>query len=192
MTAKKTGASTALTGEAPQTETSRKYHRNDSGRQDQKGQVGSREQQENDSCALRIRKEGRFYKPLPVEFQSRGFNYHQIAREGDMAIYEQRWNDSPNVCYEVVRLRRREAETFPDGRQYPAREVYPSSEQWGQHGWTVLTRDAAFDKLTQQISPGQHRQKPILEQSGQHTATEPNQNTNHNHNRNHNNKLKPK
>jgi hypothetical protein len=70
-----------------------------------------------------------------------------------MAIYEQRWNDSPNVCYEVIRIQQREAETFPSGRSYPAMEVYPSSEQWAQHGWTVLTRDAAFDKL-RQISAG--------------------------------------
>jgi hypothetical protein len=68
------------------------------------------------------------------------------TREGDFAIYEQRWRDSENVCYEVVRIQRCEAQTL-FGRQYPAREVYPSSERWGEHGWTVLTKDAAFDKL---------------------------------------------
>ena len=29
------------------------------------------------------------YKPLPKEFRRDGFNYRQIAREGNAAIYEQ-------------------------------------------------------------------------------------------------------
>jgi hypothetical protein len=37
-------------------------------------------------------KEGRFYKPLPKEFRHDGFTYRQIAREGDAAIYEQRYS----------------------------------------------------------------------------------------------------
>src|SRR5262245_51119839 len=38
------------------------------------------------------------YKPIATEFKHDGFNYRQIAREGDVAIYEQRWRDSENVC----------------------------------------------------------------------------------------------
>ena len=61
-------------------------------------------------------KKGRFYKPLPVyrplpkEFRRDGFNYRQIAREENAAIYEQTWTGCSNrsVCYEVVRIRRRE------------------------------------------------------------------------------------
>src|SRR5206468_9351702 len=49
-------------------------------------------------------KKGPSYRPLPVEFRSGGFNYRQIAREGDVAKYEQRWMGSENVCYEVVRI----------------------------------------------------------------------------------------
>src|SRR5215470_7665221 len=36
-------------------------------------------------------KKGQFCRPLPKEFQRFGFNYRQIAREGDIAIYEQVW-----------------------------------------------------------------------------------------------------
>jgi hypothetical protein len=36
------------------------------------------------------------YKPLPTRFQRDGFDYRQIAREGDCAIYEQRWSGCRN------------------------------------------------------------------------------------------------
>ena len=88
------------------------------------------------------------YKPIATEFKHGGFNYRQIAREGDVAIYEQRWRDSENVCYEVVRIRRHEAKTFPGGKSSPAREAYPSSAAWGDLGWTVTTLDAALRKTT--------------------------------------------
>jgi hypothetical protein len=87
------------------------------------------------------------YKPIATFFKHGGFNYRQIAREGDVAIYEQKWRDSENACYEVVRIRRHEAKTFPSGRSSPAREAYPSSAAWGDFGWTVTTLDAAFAKL---------------------------------------------
>ena len=87
------------------------------------------------------------YKPIATEFNHDGFNYRQITREGDVAIYEQRWRDSENVCYEVVRIRRHEAKTFPDGKFSPAREAYPSSAAWGVDGFTLTDRDAAFAKL---------------------------------------------
>jgi hypothetical protein len=91
-------------------------------------------------------------EPLKTEFTLKGFNYRQIAREENWAVYEQRWRDSENVCYEVVRIRREEATTFPSGRSYPAREVYPPSEAWGTDGFTLTDKDAAFKKL-KQLSP---------------------------------------
>src|SRR4029077_16733520 len=55
-------------------------------------------------------KERHFYKPLSTQFRHGGFEYPQIARERDAAIYEQRWDGctDPSVCYEVIRIRRRE------------------------------------------------------------------------------------
>jgi hypothetical protein len=87
------------------------------------------------------------YKPIATFFKHGGFNYRQIAREGDVAIYEQRSRDSENVCCEVVRIRRHEARTFPSGKSSPAREAYPTSEAWGVDGFTLTDRDAAFAKL---------------------------------------------
>lgn len=93
-------------------------------------------------------KKGHSYKSLPVEFRSRGFNYRQIAREGRWAIYEQTWSscDDPSVCYEVVRIRRREGFQI-NGRLVEPAEVYPNSEAWGVDGFTFTDKDAAFAKL---------------------------------------------
>ena len=62
------------------------------------------------------------YEPLPKAFKASGFNYSRIAREGEIAIYEQTWGgcSEPSVCYEVIRVRRAEATTFPNGKRYPA------------------------------------------------------------------------
>jgi hypothetical protein len=92
-------------------------------------------------------KKGHAVEPLKTEFTLSGFTYRQIAREGDWAIFEQRWRDGENVCYEAVRIRRVLATTFPSGRSYPEREVYPPSETWGVDGFTVTDRNKAWAKF---------------------------------------------
>jgi hypothetical protein len=87
-------------------------------------------------------------KPLPKEFQHHGFNFRQIAREGNAAKYEQRWTGcaEPSVCYEVIRIRRRNGFEI-GGRFVGPAEVYPNSEAWGVDGFTLTDKDAAFAKL---------------------------------------------
>ena len=93
-------------------------------------------------------KKGHSYKPLPTEFRHDGFNYRQITRIDNAAIYEQTWCgcSSPSVAYEVIRIRRRPG--FWIGARFvePA-EVYPKSEAWGTDGFTCTDKDAAFRKL---------------------------------------------
>ena len=90
------------------------------------------------------------YKPLPKEFRRGGFDYREIAREGNAAIYEQRWTGcaEPSVCYEIIRVKRREGFEI-GGRWIPPAEVYPNSEAWGMDGFTVTNKDAAFAKLSE-------------------------------------------
>jgi hypothetical protein len=93
-------------------------------------------------------KKGHSYKPLPKEFRRDGFSYRQIAREGDIAIYEQTWSGcaDPSLCYEVIRIRKRKGFQI-GGRFVEAAEVYPNSEAWGVDGFTLTDRDGAFAKL---------------------------------------------
>jgi hypothetical protein len=85
---------------------------------------------------------------LPTRFRRYGFDYCQIAREGDVAIYEQTWGGcaEPSVCYEVIRIKRR-AGFVVDGRFVRPAEVYASSKLWGADGFTLTKKDAAFRKF---------------------------------------------
>ena len=93
-------------------------------------------------------KTSRFYKPLPKEFRRDGFHYRQIAREGDAAIYEQRWTGcaEPSVCYEAIRIRRRDGFQISEKFIEPY-EVYPNSDAWGVDGCTFTNRNQAWDKF---------------------------------------------
>jgi hypothetical protein len=91
-------------------------------------------------------------KPLPIRFRRGGFNYRQIARERDAAIYEQTWSgcSEPSACYEVIRIRRRDGFQI-DGRLVEPAEVYPSSGAWGVDGFTLTDQDGAFAKLRELV-----------------------------------------
>jgi hypothetical protein len=89
---------------------------------------------------------------LPTRFRRNGFSYRQIARERDAAIYEQTWNgcSDPSICYEVIRIRRRDGFQI-DGRFVQAAEVYPNSDAWGVDGFTLTDKDGAFAKLRELV-----------------------------------------
>jgi hypothetical protein len=93
-------------------------------------------------------KKGRFYRPLPTEFRRNGFDYRQIAREGDDALYEQRWTGcgEPSPSYEVIRIRRRDGFQISEKFIEPY-EVYPNSDTWGVNGFTFADRNKAWDKF---------------------------------------------
>jgi hypothetical protein len=88
------------------------------------------------------------YRPLPREFRRDRFHYRQIAREADIAIYEQRWCGcvEPSVAYEVIRIRHRDGFQI-HGRFVEPSELYPNSEAWGTDGFTFTDKDVAFKKL---------------------------------------------
>jgi hypothetical protein len=116
-------------------------------------------------------KKGRFYKPLPTQFQQGGFEYKQIAREGDAAIYEQTWSGCPNpsVCHEVIRIRKREGFEI-GGRFVEPAEVYPNSEAWGVDGWTIQDKETAFCKLRELVNaPQKESANPVKKSPIQNT-----------------------
>jgi hypothetical protein len=93
-------------------------------------------------------KKGHSYRPLPKEFRRDGFDFRQIARKGDAAVYEQRWTGDPNssASYEVIRIRRHDGFQIGNRIIGPS-EVYPKSEAWGVDGLTFTDKDTAFQKL---------------------------------------------
>jgi hypothetical protein len=97
-------------------------------------------------------KKRHFYKPLPKEFRRDDFTYRLIARERDVAIYEQIWNgNEDSAAFEVIRIRKREG--FQIGVRFvKAAEVYPNSESWGLSGWTYTDNESAVHKLREIIN----------------------------------------
>jgi hypothetical protein len=93
-------------------------------------------------------KKGHFNKLLAKEFRRGGFQYRQIARRGNTAIYEQVWFGcaESSLSYEVVRIRRRDG--FQIGNRFvKAAEIYPNSEAWGVNGFTFTNRNKAWGKF---------------------------------------------
>lgn len=93
-------------------------------------------------------KESHFYKPLPTQFRRDGFDFRQIVRQGDAAIYEQTWSGcaEPTAAYDLIRIRRREGFQI-GGRFVEPAEFYPNSEVWGTDGFTFTNKESAFAKL---------------------------------------------
>jgi len=83
--------------------------------------------------------------PIALTFRKDDFDYKQIAREGELAIYEQRWYDSESVAYEVVYIYVRPAGINPWTQEWhPAQEAYPGNSEWGQSAWTYTDLDRAY------------------------------------------------
>lgn len=79
---------------------------------------------------------------LEKDFKFGGFDYHQLKRHGNTAVYEQRQAGTV-VAYEVILIRIKPEQKFPNGRITPKREAYPSNEEWGRFAWTCSTLERA-------------------------------------------------
>jgi hypothetical protein len=85
------------------------------------------------------------YEPLPIEVtQNGGHHYRQKWRDEHAAVFEQRNPFGAFVGYEAIAIKRQEpCRVF--GRQYPAKEIYPCSEDWGRLAVSTSDLDRAMD-----------------------------------------------
>jgi len=83
--------------------------------------------------------------PLPRYFRCGGFDTKVIFREGRIALLEKS-KPRGTESYEVVVIQHRPAETV-FGKEQPERESMPSSESWGDAGWTYSHRQDAEKKF---------------------------------------------
>src|SRR6266478_8013494 len=79
-------------------------------------------------------------KTLPLEFTARGYDYRQIWREKDVAVYE--YSSVPTRFELIIILVEKAGMKF--GRYYESHERYPRSSQWGQYGWSFGPGDRDF------------------------------------------------
>jgi len=86
---------------------------------------------------------------LPHSFNEDGFAVRMIKRSGRVAMLAKSKPEMRDF-YEVVQIQQRPEETI-HGKLYPAREVMPRPEQWGNAGWSCYDKEQAelkFEALT--------------------------------------------
>lgn len=89
---------------------------------------------------------------LRFPFDRDDWRHVLLRRAGDACLVERTNLGTGSVHWEVIVVQHRAAEISQRGRAYPAREVYPNNEQWGEAGWTFTERslaDARMAALTQ-------------------------------------------
>ena len=81
---------------------------------------------------------------LKTEFDKRGYHFRQIWRDEEYAIYEQTKNGT--VHYETIKILIGKDREMA-GVEIEGGEMYPSDKQWVTYGFTLFTREQAFDKV---------------------------------------------
>jgi hypothetical protein len=86
-------------------------------------------------------------KKLDEQFESAGFKYKQIHREDLFAIYERGYiNTTKDLHYEAIKIQSHNGMEIA-GNKIPPSEYYPSSNSWGRHGYTCITKKEAYTRL---------------------------------------------
>jgi hypothetical protein len=82
---------------------------------------------------------------LAFPFTRDRYVHRLIERSGDVCLVARENLETGSVHWEVVRLLTETAQTLR-GRLYEPHERYPSTEQWGERGWTFTTLPEAEQK----------------------------------------------
>lgn len=96
-----------------------------------------------------LRQDPSVFRPLPQKLVRDGIEVEQkwrgLTQSGKpVAIY-----GPPQGCgdwFDVIYIQQRAAEKIR-GKDYPARESYPSAESWGTEGWSPIGWAAAVGRL---------------------------------------------
>jgi hypothetical protein len=95
------------------------------------------------------------YKPLKTDFIKKGFQFNQLYREGDVALFHKvglKGNIHTKTFdggFEVILVGRHE-EYELGGVKIEAAETAPGDEQWGSRGWTftnLYSAELKFEEL---------------------------------------------
>lgn len=89
--------------------------------------------------------------PIPLSFTGDGFQFSQLTRSGNLAIYRKTKVATGWVGFEVVRIKPRRGFTVK-GEYYPPAEAYPGSEKWGIDGFSCHSYPRAQVKLAELAS----------------------------------------
>lgn len=96
------------------------------------------------------------YKPLKTSFRSKGFDYLQLRRTGDVALFEQSKPELSEPRYEVVIVQRHEAYKL-ENKMIEAAETMPSTSSWGRYGWTYRDPKEAEKRFDELVKKGSEK-----------------------------------
>jgi hypothetical protein len=88
---------------------------------------------------------------LPTTFKSKGFTHHQISRNSVAAMYA-KFDGNALRGYEVFKMKKQPHNTrVVDGEviEHPAKERYPSDEDFGYTAFFIESKDKAHAKFTE-------------------------------------------
>lgn len=85
---------------------------------------------------------------LPTSFSKSGYDYEQVWRQGDIAIYACKDEESDRLlCYDVFEIKKQKETVMPGGSVIPAKEVVPSPSLWGVAGFSCSSMRAAQERV---------------------------------------------
>lgn len=84
---------------------------------------------------------------LATSFRHNGFNFDQIKRRGDIALFRKMKPHFTVDYYEVVIVQKHGELKWPNGSITPPGENMPSNEQWGTKGWSYDNQEDAEMKF---------------------------------------------
>jgi hypothetical protein len=98
-------------------------------------------------------------QPLPAHFRRESFDFTLIERSGAVAIYRQSKQGQHWESF-AIGIVHREPAYSRFGKDYPAKESFPSDSQWGVKAWSCNTlararerAQATLTRLSNQNSP---------------------------------------
>jgi hypothetical protein len=89
---------------------------------------------------------------LEHELEDGRFQYVQLERRENVALYTQTHKASGTIRYEVIKIRIQPEHTWPTGVTTPEKEAYPGSGSWGRDGWTFFEITAAQQKMRELLA----------------------------------------
>lgn len=86
-------------------------------------------------------------EPISTTYRKNNYEFKQVNRTGDVAIYEQREPSNNRLLgYEVFIIQHQKESILPNGLKVQAKEVTPSASSWGNLGYTVANLEQAYVK----------------------------------------------
>ena len=83
-------------------------------------------------------------RPLRGRDTYAGHELQQIWRKDNVAVFARSFPGKPPHEYEVIIIRILPAALAPGDIIVPRREAYPSSDRWGELGWSIPKLDLAI------------------------------------------------